>query len=961
MIYEFDNCVLDTATQELRHDGDLVAVEPQVLAVLEYLVSNHDRVVTKIELLDEVWGDRFVSESALTSRIKLARKACGDSGRDQRIVKTVHGRGYRVVAAVEERRSGQAARRPKVDIGLATGATTSVVGRDAELAELESAISDVEGGRPRFVYVVGEPGAGKSTLLAELIERNEGLDAWLVLRGRCLRTRSGVEPYFALLDALGELGRTEPELVTTTLEAVAPSWLAQFPSLVDDETAGRLERRMLGSTPQRMLREGADAFERLTHGQPVALMVEDLHWADECTVDVLAILSERASADLPLLVVGTTRPDPGPTASLIDSSMGAPHVVEMRLGRLDRTDVESLLRDRFRGADPPADLVSIVDERCDGVPLFAQELITSWLDAGHLTVDSSGVTVEVSLEDMLESVPRTLVPLIELRLAELDPADMATLEAAAVAGVAFDGASVAAGLDRSIIEAEEMIGSMAGPVDFVVAQGGTTWPDGTISTAYSFSHQLYRDVVYERTPAGRRAELHARIGAALEHGFRARLSDIAVTLADHFVHGGDGERAIEHLRRAGEQAATRNAHDHAVEFFAAALDRVDGLASGSERDEAELRARISMGPSLVATRGWIDEAVSANYERAMELSGDDPGRPEASSARYGMATVTELRGEFERTEELLSPLLDDAAGLAMEAHELVACSTFHQGAFQRSERTAGHFLDHWDEDDYSVLMARIAEHPASSCNSWMSMSSWFLGRSDESLEAAERAVVLGEKNLYALATATSMRAMLHQVRNEPQPCLEWALRTRDVGREQDFPMRVIQADVFRGWALGVSGSAAQGSSLIADGLDRFRQAGARLNEAYYLALHADTLLHEDRHVEALELIADALRKMRSTTRSYFHESEVLRLKARALVASGGVEDARLVLDESLAVAESLGSPALMLRTVADRLEVESGVGEPEPARARLKRLLEGYEGQAPTPDTERARELLTKF
>ena len=87
---------------ELRRDGVRVAIEPQVFDVLSYLVTHRDRVVSKHELLDEVWGTRFVSESALTSRIKSARRAVGDTGRDQRIIRTVHGRGYRFVADVDE-------------------------------------------------------------------------------------------------------------------------------------------------------------------------------------------------------------------------------------------------------------------------------------------------------------------------------------------------------------------------------------------------------------------------------------------------------------------------------------------------------------------------------------------------------------------------------------------------------------------------------------------------------------------------------------------------------------------------------------------------------------------------------------------------------------------------------------------------------------------------------------------
>ncbi|MGH9235271.1 MAG: winged helix-turn-helix domain-containing protein, partial [Acidimicrobiales bacterium] len=105
----FSDCELDVGRHELRRAGQVVAVEPQVLDVLAFLARNSDRLVTKHELLDEVWGDRFVSESALTSRIKSARRAVGDTGRDQRIIRTIHGRGYRFVAPVVDATIGEAA------------------------------------------------------------------------------------------------------------------------------------------------------------------------------------------------------------------------------------------------------------------------------------------------------------------------------------------------------------------------------------------------------------------------------------------------------------------------------------------------------------------------------------------------------------------------------------------------------------------------------------------------------------------------------------------------------------------------------------------------------------------------------------------------------------------------------------------------------------------------------------
>jgi len=336
--------------------------------------------------------------------------------------------------------------------------------------------------------------------------------------------------------------------------------------------------------------------------------------------------------------------------------------------------------------------------------------------------------------------------------------------------------------------------------------------------------------------------------------------------------------------------------------------------------------------------------------------------PRGRRRPYGLATVSELRGEFERTEQLLLPLVGEreTGDLVVEALELLACSTFHQGAFERSARNAGTVLDSWDDEAYSVAMSRIAEHPTSSCNSWLSLSAWFLGRSDESLERAERAVALAERNRYALSTAVQQRAMLHQLRAEPDECAWWGSRTREVGGEQDFPMRVIQGDIYRGWALAAAGSPDEGMALIVDGLARFHDAGARLNEAYYLGLHADALLLADRPADALAVLDEAIGLMRRTTRSYFHESELHRLRATALLRrrDDGVAAARAALDESQVRAGARHSPALTLRTIADRLALELEHGDPTPWRTALAPVLAVYDGQRRTPDVDRARALL---
>lgn len=956
VIYEFANCRLDTATAELRRDDELIAVEPQVFAVLEHLVTNPDRLVTKIELLDEVWGDRFVSEAALTSRIKLARRACGDSGRAQRVIKTVHGRGYRMVAPIVERGGA-------VTIGaVAVASGPGAVGREPEIGQLIEAATRAARGEQATVFVTGAAGAGKSTVVAEFLEETDDLDPWLVLRGQCLRPRSGPEPYFALLDALGTLAATEPDFARDTLERVAPSWLVQLPTLVDDDMAARLERRLLGGARQRMLREGAEAITALARRRPTAIVVEDLHLADDCTLDVLELISSRRDA-VPLLVVGTARPGVDAVDHLLTDLSAAGSAITVALSPLDRDAIGELLRDRHPGQAIEPELIDLVCGRCDGNPLFALEILSEWTAAGLVAVTDGSLTMQADAGALSGITPTGLVPLIERTLDRLDADELAVLEAAATAGVAFDAASVAAGLDQALGDTEEVLARMARRPDHIAATGTAIWGDGTVSTSFTFTHQLYREVIRDRTAVGRRLGLHRRIGLALEAGHRGAVEHVAVALADHFVAARDAARAARYLRRAGVQAISRQAHRHALDLFDAALVECDRLDPGTERDTTELAIRLSRGEARVAVAGWPDAGVAEDYERALHLASQLGATDDEDNARYGLATISELRGDFERTEQLLAPLVAaDDRSLAMEAHELVACSTFHQGAFERSELNSSAVLSNWSDEAASERMAKVAEHPATSCNSWLSLSNWFLGRSDESLRRAENAVRLGERHRYALATATQQRAMLHQLRREPEACLEWADRTRGLGPELVSRVRMIQADLFRGWALAI-GRPSEDRDLrgIADALDRFRAAGVRLNAPYYVALFADALIDRHRCAEAIDLLVEVESMLENTTRTYFHRSEISRLRSQAVLRLGGADAvgrARTALDESLRFAWEMGSPALALRATCDRFALERDQGDATPWREPLMELVARYNGQEPPPDVIRGRSLL---
>jgi predicted ATPase len=241
------------------------------------------------------------------------------------------------------------------------------------------------------------------------------------------------------------------------------------------------------------------------------------------------------------------------------------------------------------------------------------------------------------------------------------------------------------------------------------------------------------------------------------------------------------------------------------------------------------------------------------------------------------------------------------------------------------------------------------------------LSSWYLGRSDESLQLASAAVLIGEQNLYALSTARVQCAFLYQFRDEATLCGEWADQAIELADHQGFPLRALQASIIRGWADAAEGSPHDGVARIAIGLDRYRSLRARLSEPYFIGLHADAELFAGRPDHSLRLLDEAVLNMNETTRSFFFEPELHRLRARAHSQIGGrgaVISAREELDHATTAAELLRSPPLTLRAAIDRLRLEALHGDPEPWREPVARGIAHYAGQADTADVVAARGLL---
>ena len=440
----------------------------------------------------------------------------------------------------------------------------------------------------------------------------------------------------------------------------------------------------------------------------------------------------------------------------------------------------------------------------------------------------------------------------------------------------------------------------------------------------------------------------------MEAAYGHRSDEHLAEFTRHFLSSGDAGRGVQYLERSGEQALAMSAHHDAVAFLRRALGLLDNLPGGSARDLTEVAIRASLGPALIATIGWRPVEVQENYERALALCELIDAPSECSIVRYGLASVHELRGEYNRSEELLREQLDVGPDLGVETQELLACSTFHQGAFDRSLTHARAGLDSWDQVEHSPYMARYGEHPGVSGNTWGALAAWHLGKPGIAEQMAAQAVEWGAINEYALSAAFIQNAFLNQYRGDTQQCRRWAGRATALADVQGFPFRTAQARLLDAWCTAAEGDAADGMDALDGAFESYCTFGARMDEPYYLGLMADAALRAGRVEDALRRLGEAATAISETTRTFFYEPELTRLRAVAMARQDDAATAALLLAQAAEEAAEHGAASFALRIALTRIDL--GFGGP-PAVEELRAVAGKYAESDAFLDLDRAREL----
>jgi DNA-binding winged helix-turn-helix (wHTH) protein len=755
----FDRYRLDLPNEQVWHDTQLIALTSKAFAVLRYLVEHAGQLVTKAELFDTLWPGTAVSDGALTFCIVEIRKALRDDAKAPRFIETVARRGYRFIAEVvsaqssvvsrEEENQKAKGKTQKAKVSAAQSLALSpqswssptpntqhlalvLVGREPDLAQLHSWLAKALNGERQIVFVTGEPGIGKTTLLDAFRQRLEAGDwrpgpspqapslkppapAVSFAHGQCIEQYGVGEPYMPILEASGRLCR-EPdgEQFVTLLQRHAPTWLVQMPALLELADLEALQRKTAGATRERILREMGEAIEALTAERLLVLILEDLHWSDASTLELLALLARRREPAR-LLVLGTYRPvDVIVQEHLLHAVKQELQLhglcTEVPLGLLSEAHVAEYLATRFQipspanagegqgeglSAEALRDVTRLIHHRTDGNPLFMVTAVEDLIAQKIITQRDEQWKLHDDLATIETRVPDNLQQLIERQLERLHAEERQTLEVASVAGMEFSAAAVAAGIEIETESVEQCCEGLARQGRFLRASGTADWPDGTVAARYSFLHALYREVLYSRLPAGRRQRLHQRIGEREEQGYGKRAREIAAALAVHFDQGRDYEKAIHYLQQAGENAVRRSAHQEAVAFLRRGLRLLSSLPETSDLIQHEVNLQLALGGALNIAKGGTAPEVGQAYARARELCGRVQGSPQVVFALAGLFGFHLERAELETAEELAAEVMRFAQTVQVPALLLGAHLALGATLLWRGQFTAAH--THWEQ------------------------------------------------------------------------------------------------------------------------------------------------------------------------------------------------------------------------------------------------------------------------
>ena len=830
------------------------------------------------------------------------------------------------------------------------GKTGSLFGREQELGLLYEQWSQAATGEAQGVLLLGEAGIGKSRLIQALVETIE--EQHFQIKYQCspyyrdsplfpvvqqLRhamqisvedsDEAKLDKLERLLDVAGRCAESAPLVA----DLIGIPKLARYSHL---EISSQLQR-------VRTLSVMVDQLLGLAALQPVLVIVEDAHWIDPTTLEMLQLGLNRIGGAR-VMMLFTSRPDGEPALA------AHPMITRLVLNRLGNAAVGAITTSIAGTRRLPQSVLDEIASRADGVPLFVEELTKAVVELaeGREPGDRIGA----------ETIPATLHDLLMARLDRV-PGVKRVAQLAACIGREFNHRTLSSIAALPAKDLELALDRLAS-AELIFRRG--TPPDA----AYTFKHALVRDAAANSLLLSERRRIHAAIADALATSSTPGPSEL---IAQHAEAAGLSEIAIQQWLRAGQGAAGRYANIEAVSYFERALKLVLSKPESEVRDREELDVLIALGVPQIAAQGYASPAVERTYSRARTLCERFDDQEHLFFVLRGLWNCVFDRANLEQSLEIANILLGRAKeGSDLEqlglAYRAVGATRFNRGefcelleAFRKAIEACGSL-----GNDNAVKV--YGEAPAIISLVYAGWALCIQGRLDEGLENGERALRLARECAYPLVTAfvSDIHCNILTEHRKLAACLALAEEALRFAREHFLVFWIAGLNVKAGWASACMTDSTAGVEQMRTGIESWKNTGAVLHLPTWSAHLAEALLLANATDEAATVLKDAL-AVAHKNGDVFMLAELHRLRGRLHVRLSQVAEAETEFLRAREVGSRQGAKLFELRAARDLAQLWVDQGHPEKARNLLAPVFNSFTEGLDTSDLLQARDLLEQL
>ncbi|MBS0587585.1 MAG: AAA family ATPase [Proteobacteria bacterium] len=827
------------------------------------------------------------------------------------------------------------------------------VGREAETGLLREKWQNVQAGKGQIVLLSGDAGIGKSRLVHSLKEYASKNSEFQLIELRSSPYHQ-TSSFYAIIDFLEHtVFQFEKNEGGDEKLAKIEWFLKQYPLALADSVpliAALLsipltqEYTPPAFTPQRQKQKTIELLNAIFLHQAdqktVLFIHEDLHWIDPSSLEIIDQLIQTCGQHK-ILAVLIYRPHFKP------AWQPRGNMCTIELTGLSETNASEIIGRISKAKALPSEAVKRIIEKTDGIPLFLEELTKSVIESDILV--DKGDKYELSATFHSLGIPATIQDSLTARLDRFPQAKQVA-QLASVIGREFSY-SVLASIPGEHRE------NLPRYLNTLVEAGILFTHELPADTLYSFKHALIQDTAYSSLLKSARKSYHKLIAESIEVTSPELTETQPELIAQHYTKAAENEKAIPFWLAAGLRALQHSANLESIAHLKQGLELVTSVSEHSLRISFEMQLYSTLGPAIIATRGFGDAEVGDTYQKLSELPQLPGNKPHVKVALWGQWVYSLVRGNLATAHTLALEMKQTGqevndTGMLVEGHWMLGDTLFWLANFDAAQQELTKAIERYDPGQHHTHAYIYGQDPCVAAHCYQAATQWYLGNLDQAY--AENAVAIQLANSlhhpFSIGWSLAFTFMVRMFGREFQEAKEWSERTIAYCTEQAYPFWINAATIVQGWATCMLGDAERGLPLIEKGLASWDEIGSMIVRPMFMGLYAEALgLGTREQTEKALGIVDTAIIVALERREIASELDLHRIQGELHKKNGNLFEAEASFRHGITLSDEFRSPSRKLQSATALYQLLKGTDREQEAADTLKSALavfqEGFNRQ----------------